>query len=158
MDLGWLIDPLRKEVALIKAFPWSFSTAVILVSALLSYIVKAIYQARLGAAEELLTFYKNKSSIAQFTPDQVKSLKSAWERAEKEIVRGKVFNSEEVPLDGHAYEDCTFNNVTFVFNGDAPFDLVHNSINGAVLKTGNPAISGFVRLLKELGWIKPGIK
>jgi hypothetical protein len=38
-----------------------------------------------------------------------------------EEIRGKTFQNETVQIDGNAFIDCTFDNVTFRFDGKAPF-------------------------------------
>ncbi len=154
----WLIDRLREEGAIIKAAPLSFALVVILSLLIAFFAARWIYSERLNSAKELLGFYKDKSSISQLKPDQVETLEKSWKSAKKEVVRHKKFKNEEVLLDGFSYEECEFENVTFVFNGDAPFDLVKNKIQGAVLKTKSPSISGFLQLLKEFGFVKPEIK
>ena len=56
------------------------------------------------------------------------------------VVRMKFFNSK-VLLDGHSYTHCTFENVTFVYNGTAIFQLSHNKMVGSMMFTSdNPAV------------------
>jgi len=45
-------------------------------------------------------------------------------------VRNRVFTNEEVPLDGYDYISCNFNNVTFVYQGQAPFGFSNNTVKG----------------------------
>lgn len=68
-------------------------------------------------------------------------------------VAGKTFINCEVLLDGHCYEGCTFNNVTFVFNGGR-FALERNTIMGHFVKSDLRELNGMTKLLFELGHLK----
>jgi hypothetical protein len=58
-----------------------------------------------------------------------------WRHYRKEDVIKQFFSNQEVEIDGKNFENCTFNNVTFVFRATAPFTLANNNINGtAVLR------------------------
>ena len=50
--------------------------------------------------------------------------------ATKTPVIGKLFANEAVVLDGNSFSSCTFRNVTLVFKGKAPFDLVNCTFSG----------------------------
>ena len=68
------------------------------------------------------------------------------------VVSKKTFVNERVMLDGRAYRNCTFENVTFVFNGTEPFELTGNTINGRIqLASDNPSISGTFAMMRGLG-------
>jgi hypothetical protein len=67
------------------------------------------------------------------------------------VVREKFFNTK-VLLDGHSYTQCTFENVTFVYNGTAIFQLSRNKMVGSMMFTSdNPAVEGTFLLLQGLG-------
>jgi hypothetical protein len=55
-----------------------------------------------------------------------------WQNLNKglEVVQGQTFDNQEVELDGKAFENCSFNSVTFVFKGERPFILANSSIGG----------------------------
>ena len=73
-------------------------------------------------------------------------------------ITGRTFRNEQVPLDNHAYTDCTFVNVTFAYNGSSPAQLTNNKIGGSVMfTTENPAVFNTLAVLKGLGFLKPGI-
>src|SRR5262249_3070093 len=58
-------------------------------------------------------------------------------------VRSRTFVNEHVLLDGYRYINCNFINVTFVYNGTAPFALKDNTIGGLPkIKTENEVITG----------------
>jgi hypothetical protein len=57
-------------------------------------------------------------------------------------VVGKTFRNEVIILDGTKYVGCTFENVTFKYNGTTPIQLSGNQVSGTIrLATDNPAIS-----------------
>jgi hypothetical protein len=67
-------------------------------------------------------------------------------------VNDKLFLNETVILDGKSYADCTFQNVTFVFNGTSRFAFSHNRIIGPfALQTDNAAVAWTTIWLKGLG-------
>jgi hypothetical protein len=58
------------------------------------------------------------------------------------VVVGKIFTNEKVVLDGYSYSNCTFENVTFVFNGMTPVTMINSKIGGLItLKTDNPSVN-----------------
>lgn len=84
-----------------------------------------------------------------------------WEyrRGENLIeVRNRTYKNEKVVLDGHRYQDCVFENVTFVYNGTADIDFSHNKIGGSRgFETSNPAVSGTLDFLKGMGYLRDDI-
>lgn len=72
----------------------------------------------------------------------------------KTLVLNKEFQNEEVPLDGYAYKNCKFKNVTFVWNGAKNWDLIDPEIDGAWVKTDSDIVTGTVILLKGLHMLK----
>ncbi len=49
-----------------------------------------------------------------------------WDTYKKDSIVGKTFRQERVIVDGHTFSNCVFDKVTLVYNGTAPFDLLHN--------------------------------
>ncbi len=47
-----------------------------------------------------------------------------------ETIMLKNFVNEDIELDGKRFDECTFQNVTFVFRGIKPFVITHNHIDG----------------------------
>jgi hypothetical protein len=72
-------------------------------------------------------------------------------------IKNKKFVNEYVLLDGHSYEYCDFTNVSFGWNGTAPFHLNHNSIHGAWIKTESDIVYSTILLLKGLDMFKEEI-
>jgi hypothetical protein len=73
-----------------------------------------------------------------------------WNNYRKEAVVGKSFTQERVLLDGRSFSDCTFDKVTLVFNGTAPFDFVHNTLIPPIRVTSdNPAVRNTLDAAKE---------
>lgn len=70
---------------------------------------------------------------------------------------GETFTNKQVVLDGHSYQHCTFENVTFVYNGTTPPAFNNNVFRGTpVLRSENPVVDGTVAVLKGLGYLQPG--
>ncbi len=65
-------------------------------------------------------------------------------------VIGKTFTNEKVIIDGYSYRDCTFNNVTFVYNGTTTIQLSNCKINGFQLTSENVAVEGAFMLMAAL--------
>jgi hypothetical protein len=80
----------------------------------------------------------------------------AWkgDRPPTQHVFDKHFSNEKVVLDDISYVRCTFQNVTFVYNGTAPFFVQDSQVNGYKLSSDNPSISAVGYLLYGLGVLK----
>jgi hypothetical protein len=72
-------------------------------------------------------------------------------------VQNKTFRNEVVELDGRHYDECTFINVTFVYQGTANVKFTHNHISGFGISTDDPSVSGTMATLKGLGLIRPDV-
>lgn len=55
-------------------------------------------------------------------------------------VRNHKYINETLPLDGYDYKYCDFANVTFIWNGTAPFLLEDNKVNGECVVNSNNSI------------------
>ncbi|HWW97351.1 MAG TPA: hypothetical protein VNY74_06630 [Edaphobacter sp.] len=70
----------------------------------------------------------------------------------KEIYR-RDYHDEEVPLDGYNFIDCSFGkNVTFVFEGLAPFKMIDSKPTAEFvmsMKTGNLSIQHLLKFLRD---------
>jgi hypothetical protein len=62
-------------------------------------------------------------------------------------VVGRRFVNERVLVDDTSFADCTFQNVTFVYNGTGTFSLSHNDIHGFNFDSDNPAVLGAIYLM-----------
>lgn len=61
-------------------------------------------------------------------------------------------------MDGYSYGSCTFENVTFVYNGTTAPQFSGNKVTGSVdFKSENPAVFGTVALLKGFGLLDPSL-
>jgi hypothetical protein len=69
------------------------------------------------------------------------------------LVTRKRFVNERVPLDSHSYRDCTFENVTFLFNGTGRIEeFTHNIIVGRLrMHSDSPVVFQTIGLLQGLG-------
>lgn len=70
----------------------------------------------------------------------------------KETITGHVFHNTDVPLDGKKYTECTFRNVTFIYNGGR-FELHKNDIDGCFVKSQIKEIDEYAALLFQLGFL-----
>ncbi len=64
-------------------------------------------------------YYEHYSAESFYEPDTSKL----------EHVLFKSFSNQEVVLDGKYFEDCTFRNVTLVFEGKRPSSIAHNNFD-----------------------------
>jgi hypothetical protein len=82
-----------------------------------------------------------------------------WDDPYKPLrIVGKTFRNQEVELDGAAYSECKFCNVTFKYNGTTPIQFDHNSINGQIwFKSDNPSVNGTFVLLKGFKVLGDGV-
>jgi hypothetical protein len=73
-----------------------------------------------------------------------------------QIVYGKNFKDERVEIDGKNFENCTFENVTYVYNGTASVAFKDNTLIGSrVIDTDSDAVSGTVSLLHFMKLLDP---
>jgi len=85
--------------------------------------------------------------------------KESWFSYKYQIITDKTFRNERIVLDGKKFTSCIFENVTFEYNGTAPFGLTHNTINGSYfLDTNNLAIENLLAFLKEFNYLKDEVK
>jgi hypothetical protein len=74
-----------------------------------------------------------------------------WHSLVQTPVKDKTFINEKVELDGHEFQDCTFENVSFEFDGIAPFSLEHcNFIGTWKMATSNVQFGALAVLMREL--------
>src|SRR5215469_6364838 len=95
-------------------------------------LVVGLIVGRMGLAGQ-----SNALSLANFRPDF--PLKE---------IRGKTFKNETVQLDGNAFIDCTFDNVTLRFEGQAPFRFTNDHFNGKFsVASNNPVVKSTMELI-----------
>jgi hypothetical protein len=76
----------------------------------------------------------------------------------------KPYTHETVILDGLRCRGCRFNDVTFVWNGTAPFDLLDTTFvapKGTInlrFQSSNPIVSGTIALMRDIGGLLPGVE
>ena len=54
------------------------------------------------------------------------------QRTTMQVVQGKSFYKETVPLDGYEYRDCVFEDVTFVFEAHAGTRFTNDQLKGDI--------------------------
>jgi hypothetical protein len=73
-----------------------------------------------------------------------------WNAYKLVAVNGKHFRNQKVVLDGKFFSHCTFENVTFEYNGTAPASMTNNIIAGTrILTSTNQGIDLVVHILKD---------
>jgi hypothetical protein len=68
-------------------------------------------------------------------------------------IREKTFKNETVELDGNSYVNCTFDTVTFKFEGQAPFGFVNShfeNLSKLQVVSNNPIIKSTLELVGAL--------
>ena len=76
-----------------------------------------------------------------------------------EITVGKHFKNREVLLDGQRYVNCTFEHVTFLYRGKAPFKFDYAELRGNNnLSSPMPQFGNIIDLLNLLGMLNTAIE
>jgi len=76
--------------------------------------------------------------------------------AHLEVITGREYINEKVPLDGFEYANCKFTNVTFVYDGATSIRFNHNEISGHIeFFTNNEAAFMAIAFLKGTGAVSP---
>jgi hypothetical protein len=72
---------------------------------------------------------------------------------------GATFHNETVPLDGHKYVNCTFHEVTFTYEGRAPFSFDGNTkIEGLHFRSDNARIGAIINLMSKAGMLNADVE
>jgi hypothetical protein len=81
-----------------------------------------------------------------------------WDQRPRTLIQGKAFRNQHVTLDGYAYKECIFENVTFIYKGESPFDFVSNKVIGSVFFYAEPkSIAIFLDFLRANGLFAPHV-
>lgn len=79
-----------------------------------------------------------------------------------DITVGKQFKNREVLLDGQRYVNCTFENVTFLYRGKAPFKFDYFDYpelrGNNKLSSPMPQFGNIINLLNLLGMLNPAME
>lgn len=145
--LDTLLERVLKEWKIITQAPLSFLVSVSLLAVLIFFSLEYFHAERDRTQTEhinLLTARLDESLKAKTLGDGNHFVN--WpDKYQPLAVVGKSFKNEQVPLDGYAYSNCHFSNVTFLYNGTTPLQFTHNEMSGlSVLKTDNPAVAGTI--------------
>jgi hypothetical protein len=69
-----------------------------------------------------------------------------------ELVHGKIFVNKEVQVDGKQFTKCTFENVTFAYNGERNFSIINCTFKGSqILRPVGGGLRGLVALQIGIG-------
>jgi hypothetical protein len=75
------------------------------------------------------------------------------------LITGKTYRNEEVILDGYAYSNCEFYNVTFVYNGTTPIHFSNNKVFGPkIFKSDNDSVLGAWTMVAGFGALKSEVQ
>jgi len=93
----------------------------------------------------------------------LKATADAWATYRYEYVIGRHFFNEAVVLDGKHFSGCTFENVTFIYQGKGPVQVVDSRLirhPDSVVKwhTDNILVQQTARIMKGLGQLPPGYR
>lgn len=81
---------------------------------------------------------------------------SMWDLNSMAKVYGKTFQHETVNLDGHAFMDCVFQDVTFHWNADQPTYISRGKVSGNTkFDTSSQHVVGTVEVLRALNLLTP---
>lgn len=78
-------------------------------------------------------------------------LDQQWAHYDYKEIGDRHFENEAVPLDGYSYKNSTFANVTFLYNGTAPYSLNNCKFTGTPrFHSGNPSVKATAIFMSEL--------
>jgi len=73
-------------------------------------------------------------------------------------ISDRFYSNQEVHLDGIAYSNCTFENVTFVYNGTGPTGLRNNTLRGGIsFRPGSASVAGTAQILAGLRLLRSDV-
>ncbi len=171
MPLPWGLDYIQKEWSVIKKIP----IAIIVIIMIVYFSINWIFKERLTAKNDLINTKNDKivslnEKIASLEKELeskpeiryrktitiYEDAKSKWTGKKKKQVIGKTFQNERIELDGYSYRNCEFIDVTFVYKGETPYDLID------IVCIGTPnfdissskSLSGLVQLLEATDNLK----
>lgn len=142
---------------------WSKERAalVALVIALLGWSASQILHVANEASAKRPT-HAEVSQEAKASPSHESSILTEdwkrWNDQKMESVVGKEFKNAEVITDGKSFIRCRFENVTLVYNGTAPLQLVENIFTGRTIVQGTPQLDAYFVLLEGMGFIRPEVQ
>jgi hypothetical protein len=123
---------------------------------------KAVYVLlALGFLSSAITLWRAWNPIiVQKTVTVAEPYAFAWQgdKSPSKHIARKNFEKEKVYLDDISYTDCTFRDVTFVYNGTAPFSLMHDGISGFNITSENPSIGAAIKLMYALNVLSVPLK
>jgi hypothetical protein len=163
-------DKILAQVAAVRDAPIPFLVALLIVSVLIWWAISWSYSAILSGKntqietqDRQLSDYKEKFS--GITLDEARAAISLIQKQKAEVshqatdagplvkITGRTFRNQRVLLDGHDYQNCTFENVTLVYNGRVG-NFSNNVVRGFLLSSDLPEINSAMKLLFDMGFLK----
>lgn len=116
-------------------------------------VVLMVFLVGLSLSMSIYSFHhslKSKAFTGIVAEETAKPYKFAWsgDHPPTHIVPNCWRANEVIPLDDYAYVNCTFINVTFIYNGTGPVDFTNNKIYGRPeMRSDNPAINAAFKII-----------
>jgi len=161
------LDFFAKEWPVIKAAPLSFA-ACVLIAALIIWAIVWWINKELSDRDQRTIGHLEREN--QRLEKQLESIEGGNPSASKDspvkrgvapafleddphfkAVRNTKFENQTVELDGKRFEDCEFTNVTLIFRGDSPMEIIDCQFFGNLnIATTDPAIGYFAKVAEML--------
>ncbi len=170
MSLPEWLDYIKKEGSVIKEAPISYGITVIISIVIVIIVTNGIYALNLKIKNDLIDSQEKKIESLEGENEKLKlqsqgeettiytpkESASKWSSIQKTPIIGKTFKNERVELDGFSYIECKFINVTFVYKGEAPYDMVNIEFIGTPrfdISSSEP-LGGLIKLLEGTNHLK----
>jgi hypothetical protein len=157
------LEFIHKEWPVIKAAPYSFFGSLGILLFISWVFLRLLYRGRIDRHKETIGLLERdivrlkESSATMPKVEAQRELCDAFKNPRYEIVGGYVFVNQAIEVDGKSFRDCSFTNITFIYNGNGPTEFIgclfHKSIT---LESRNPALIEFAQLQKVLRSIPGG--
>jgi hypothetical protein len=108
---------------------------------LIGFLASATYAAQLSSSFR---------PAMPLTKVELVRLDDEWEKYQYTEVSGRTFRNETVLLDGFSFTNCTWEDVTFVYNGTAPtvFDCSWKKSDTFNIRTDHPSVKMTLRIIE----------
>ncbi len=150
----------EKELSVIKEAPFACFLTAAVIAAIVIYGFHFVMFTVADMKEDLIkTQTQQITQLKAAKPNDTNKLESdKTPSTPLKVFEKKTFMNEKVLLDGYKYIDCTFENVTLVYNG-GPSEMSGTRItfNKSIpFETNNPAVKQVMKIFNGMGVFKPG--
>lgn len=99
--------------------------------------------------------FRSPFTLASADPERIES----WTDTPPTKITDARFEDQSVPLDGFAYDRCTFVRCTFVYKGEKPFTLTNFKVlENWNVEAASPSLHHFSRLLSALKLVRKDVE